>query len=78
LEDAPESAGSTRRDETWQALETTNLRELASAASKGIGEIAKGSTFQVIGRSDDGKWLKIKTRNGLTDYYWAARAREVR
>lgn len=61
-----------------RALDTTNLRELASAASTVIGEVRKGSTFRVIGRSDDGKWLKIETRDGLTGYYWAARAREMR
>jgi SH3 domain-containing protein len=64
--------------EIWQALETTNLRELASAGSPAIGEVAKGSTFRVIGRSEDGRWLKIETRDGLTGYYWAARAREMR
>jgi SH3 domain-containing protein len=61
-----------------RALDTTNLRELASATSTVIGEVRKGSTFRVIGRSDDGKWLKIETRDGLTGYYWAARAREMR
>jgi hypothetical protein len=70
--------GSTRRVEIWRALETTNLRELASAASTVIGEVAKGSAFRVIGRSDDGKWLKIETPDGLTGYYWAVRAREMR
>jgi SH3 domain-containing protein len=77
-EDAPATSGSTRPIETWQALETTNLRELASAASTVIGEVAKGSTFRVIGRSEEGKWLKIKTNEGLTGYYWAARARQMR
>ena len=70
--------GSTRRVEICRALETTNLRELASAASTVIGEVAKGSAFRVIGRSDDGKWLKIETPDGLTGYYWAVRAREMR
>ena len=78
VDDPPISAGSSRRVETWQALDTTNLRELPSAASTAIGEVAKGSTFRVIGRSDDSKWLKIETRDGLTGYYWAARAREIR
>jgi hypothetical protein len=77
LEDASESAGSTQRVETWQALETTNLRELASASSTAIGEVAKGSTFRVIDRSKDGKWLKIEMGDGSTGYYWAARAREM-
>lgn len=77
-EDAPATSGSTRRIEIWRALDTTNLRELASAASTVIGEVAKGSTFRVMGRSEDGKWLKIETSGGLTGYYWAARAREMR
>jgi hypothetical protein len=77
---APTSADKegTRRVETWQALETTNLRKLASAESTVVGTVAKGSTFRAIGRSEDGKWLKIETRDGLTGYYWAARARETR
>ena len=77
---APPSAGKegTRRVEIWRALDTTNLHELASAASTVIGEVGKGSTFRVIGRSVDGKWLNIETRDGLTGYYWAARAREKR
>jgi hypothetical protein len=77
---APTSADKegTRRVEIWQALETTNLRELASAESTVVGTVAKGSTFRVIGRSEDGKWLKIETRDGLTGYCWAARARETR
>jgi hypothetical protein len=68
----------TRRVEIWEALDTTNLRELASAVSTVVGTVAKGSTFRVIARSDDGKWLKIERRDGLTGYYWAARAREMR
>jgi hypothetical protein len=77
---APSSAGKegTRRFEIWQALETTNLHEIASAGSTVIGEVAKGSTFRLIDRSADGKWLKIETRDGSTGYYWAARAREMR
>jgi hypothetical protein len=77
---APPSASkeSMRRAEIWQALDTTNLHELASATSAVIGEVGKGSTFRVISRSVDGKWLKIETRDGLTGYYWAARAREKR
>ena len=71
--------GSMQRVEIfWQALETTNLRELASASSTVIGTVEKGSTFRVIGRSEDRKWLKIETRDGSTGYYWAARAREMR
>jgi hypothetical protein len=77
---APPSAGKegTRRVGIWQALETTNLHEIASAGSTVIGEVAKGSTFRLIDRSADGKWLKIETRDGSTGYYWAARAREMR
>jgi hypothetical protein len=77
---APTSADKegTRGVEIWQAVETTNLRELASAVSAVVGTVAKGSTVRVIGRSEDGKWLKIETRDGLTGYYWAARAREMR
>jgi hypothetical protein len=77
---APSSAGKegTRRVEIWQALETTNLHEIASGGSTVIGEVAKGSTFRLIDRSADGKWLKIETRDGSTGYYWAARAREMR
>jgi SH3 domain-containing protein len=76
----PTAAGkeSMPRVEIWQARDTTNLRELASAGSPAIGEVAKGSTFRVIGHSDDGKWLKIETHDGLIGYYWAARAREMR
>jgi Cdc6-like AAA superfamily ATPase len=77
-EDAPATSGSTRRIEIWQALDTTKLRELASADSTVVGTVAKGSTFRVIDRSKDGKWLKIETRDGLTGYYWAARGREMR
>jgi hypothetical protein len=67
----------TRRVEIWQSLDTTKLHELPSAASTTIGEVAKGGTFRVIGRSEDGKWLKIETPDGLNGYYWAARAREI-
>jgi uncharacterized protein YgiM (DUF1202 family) len=77
-EGAPTSTGSTRRVQIWQALDTTNLRELASASSAVVGEVVKGSTFRVIDRSEDRKWLKIETRDGSTGYYWAARAREMR
>jgi hypothetical protein len=77
---APTSPGKegTRRIEIWQAVETTNLRELASAQSTVVGTVVQGSTFRVIGRSEDGKWLKIETRDGLSGYCWAARAREMR
>jgi hypothetical protein len=71
------TSGSTRHIEIWQAQETTNLRELASAESKAIGEVLKGSTFHVIDRSKDGKWLKIETHDGSAGYYWAARARKM-
>jgi hypothetical protein len=77
-EGAPISTGSTRRVQIWQALDTTNLRELASSSSAVIGEVVKGSTFRVIDRSEDRKWLRIETRDGSTGYYWAARAREMR
>jgi uncharacterized protein YgiM (DUF1202 family) len=77
-EGAPISTGSTLRVHIWQALDTTNLRELASASSTVIGTVEKGSTFRVIGRSEDRKWLKIETRDGSTGFYWAARAREMR
>jgi SH3 domain-containing protein len=77
---APTSPGKegTPRVEVWQALDTTNIRELASLLSTVIGTVEKGSTFRVIDRSKDGKWLKIETRDGSTGYYWAARARETR
>lgn len=77
---APTSASKegTPRVEIWQALDTTNIRELASSLSTVIGTVEKGSTFRVIDRSKDGKWLKIETRDGSTGYYWAARARETR
>ena len=77
---APISAGTegTRQVEIWQALDTTNLRELGSSDSAVVGTVAKGSTFRVVGRSKDGQWLKIETRDGSTGYFWAARAREMR
>jgi hypothetical protein len=69
---------STRRIEIWQSLDTTNLRDHAAASSAVIGTVKRGSTFRVIDRSKDGKWLKIETRDGSSGYYWAERAREMR
>jgi SH3 domain-containing protein len=75
-EGAPKSRDGTQRFEIWLALDTTNLREHASASSTAIGTVAKGSTFRVVDRSADGKWLKVETSDGSTGYYWAARARK--
>jgi hypothetical protein len=49
-----------------------------AAESTVVGTVAKGSKFRAIGHSEDGKCLKIETRDGLTGYCWAARARETR
>ncbi len=57
----------TEMDDNYRVLRTANIREKPSSSSKRLGELRKGSTVRVTGRTSS-NWYRIRTTTGVSGF----------